>query len=111
MFDLARNVGGYDVRVGGFVRNDGTADSGPFWIEFWACPGDPDYPWLYSFCADSILVGNLAVGETFDLSTHQLDLYRDIPPGQGHMVAVPADSPDLRRHWHRGCWVNRHDRR
>lgn len=35
---------------------------------------------------------------------------RDIPPGLGHMVAVPPDAPDLRRHWHRGCWNNRHTR-
>ncbi|MEM7322508.1 MAG: hypothetical protein AAF531_05420 [Actinomycetota bacterium] len=36
---------------------------------------------------------------------------RDIPPGQGHMVAIPPDAPDLRRHWHRGCWNNRASRR
>ncbi len=36
---------------------------------------------------------------------------RDIPPGMGHMVVVPPDDPDLRRHWHRGCWTNRHNRR
>jgi hypothetical protein len=36
---------------------------------------------------------------------------QEIPPGQGHMVAVPPDAPDLRRHWHRGCWNNRHTRR
>lgn len=36
---------------------------------------------------------------------------QDIPPGTGHLVAVPPDSPDLRRHWHRGCWVNRRQRR
>lgn len=36
---------------------------------------------------------------------------QDIPPGVGHMVAVPRDAPDLRRHWHRGCWNNRHRRR
>lgn len=35
---------------------------------------------------------------------------RDIPVGQGHLVAVPPDSPDLRRHWHRGCWNNRRNR-
>ena len=35
---------------------------------------------------------------------------RDIPPGVGHLVAVPPDAPDLRRHWHRGCWDNRHTR-
>lgn len=32
---------------------------------------------------------------------------RDIPPGTGHVVAVPLDAPDLRRHWHRGCWDRR----
>ncbi|MDP8988052.1 MAG: hypothetical protein M3N11_06860 [Actinomycetota bacterium] len=34
-----------------------------------------------------------------------------IPPGTGHVVAVPADAPDLRRHWHRPCWEMRHRRR
>lgn len=36
---------------------------------------------------------------------------QDIPPGMGHVVAVPRDAPDLRRHWHRGCWENRTRRR
>jgi len=36
---------------------------------------------------------------------------RDIPPGTFHVVAVPRDAPDLRRHWHRGCWDARHRRR
>lgn len=36
---------------------------------------------------------------------------QDIPPGMGHMVVVPPDAPDLRRHWHRGCWNNRRTRR
>lgn len=36
---------------------------------------------------------------------------RDIPPGLGHMVVVPPEAPDLRRHWHRGCWTNRKTRR
>lgn len=35
---------------------------------------------------------------------------QDIPPGVGHVVAVPRDAPDLRRHWHRGCWTNRQRR-
>jgi hypothetical protein len=35
---------------------------------------------------------------------------RDIPPGTGHIVAVPPSDPELRRHWHRGCWMNRHSR-
>jgi hypothetical protein len=36
---------------------------------------------------------------------------RDIPPGTGHVVAIPDEAPDLRRHWHHGCWHARHRRR
>lgn len=36
---------------------------------------------------------------------------QDIPPGTGHVVVVPVLAPDLRRHWHRGCWQARHRRR
>jgi hypothetical protein len=35
---------------------------------------------------------------------------REIPAGNAHVVAVPRDAPDLRRHWHRGCWDARHRR-
>ena len=35
----------------------------------------------------------------------------EIPPGLGHLVAVPLDAPDLRRHWHHGCWRHRDRRR
>ncbi|MEX1249174.1 MAG: hypothetical protein WEA57_00640 [Acidimicrobiia bacterium] len=27
-----------------------------------------------------------------------------IPAGTYHLVVVPDDAPDLRRHWHQGCW-------
>ena len=27
-----------------------------------------------------------------------------IEPGTGHVVVVPELAPDLRRHWHHGCW-------
>jgi hypothetical protein len=36
---------------------------------------------------------------------------RDIPAGMGHLVVVPIAAPDLRRHWHRGCWDRRATRR
>lgn len=29
---------------------------------------------------------------------------RDIEAGTGHYVVIPKEAPDLRRHWHRGCW-------
>lgn len=32
---------------------------------------------------------------------------RTIEPGRGHVVTVPRDAPDLRRHWHRACWERR----
>ncbi len=36
---------------------------------------------------------------------------RDIPSSTGHYVVVPTESPDLRRHWHRGCWAGRATRK
>ena len=36
---------------------------------------------------------------------------RDIDTGTGHVVVVPRPAPDLRRHWHHGCWSNRARRR
>lgn len=33
-----------------------------------------------------------------------------IPPGTGHVVVVPVDVPDDRRHWHRSCWQRRSHR-
>ena len=29
---------------------------------------------------------------------------QQIPTGRYHVVGVPDETPDLRRHWHRGCW-------
>ncbi|MEZ5175873.1 MAG: hypothetical protein R2823_06675 [Acidimicrobiia bacterium] len=34
-----------------------------------------------------------------------------IDPGTGHLVVVPQEMPDLRRHWHRGCWFKERRRR
>jgi hypothetical protein len=36
---------------------------------------------------------------------------QEIAIGTGHLVAVPVDEPDLRRHWHRPCWAHRARRR
>ena len=35
----------------------------------------------------------------------------DIEAGTGHYVVIPSRVPDLRRHWHRGCWERREHRR
>lgn len=35
----------------------------------------------------------------------------DILRGVGHLVIVPLEATDLRRHWHHGCWANRATRR
>ncbi len=35
----------------------------------------------------------------------------EIAVGTGHLVVVPHDAPDLRRHWHRGCWHKERRRR
>jgi hypothetical protein len=34
-----------------------------------------------------------------------------IAPGIGHIVVVPTEAADLRRHWHTPCWQSRDDRR
>jgi len=34
-----------------------------------------------------------------------------IAAGEGHLVVVPDDYPDLRRHWHRACWFRELRRR
>ena len=36
---------------------------------------------------------------------------QDIPPRTFHVVAVPRRAPDMRRHWHKGCWEHRARRR
>lgn len=35
----------------------------------------------------------------------------DIAPGVGHLVVIPTEAPDMRRHWHSPCWQNRERRR
>jgi hypothetical protein len=36
---------------------------------------------------------------------------QEIPPRTHHVVAVPRDAPDDRRHWHTGCWEHKARRR
>lgn len=32
---------------------------------------------------------------------------QEIAAGVGHVVVVPLDAPELRRHWHLPCWERR----
>lgn len=34
----------------------------------------------------------------------------EIQKGTLHLVVVPTEAPDLRRHWHSYCWVRRQNR-
>lgn len=36
--------------------------------------------------------------------------HQEIRPRTHHVVAVPTDAPDLRRHWHTPCWRKRDER-
>ena len=36
---------------------------------------------------------------------------QEITAGTAHVVVVPRDAPDLRRHWHTACWMMRDRRR
>jgi len=36
---------------------------------------------------------------------------QEILPRTGHVVVVPREAPDLRRHWHSSCWEHRARRR
>ena len=36
---------------------------------------------------------------------------QEIAPGTAHLVVVPRDAPDMRRHWHTPCWQLRDRRR
>jgi hypothetical protein len=77
----------------GLVRNIGTGNSGPFWIEVWLCPGDPDYPWLDRFACDSIHVDNLAPGGEFNLDRfYARPLY--VTPTGSYTVICFVDRPD-----------------
>ncbi|MBA3268147.1 MAG: hypothetical protein H0T70_07800 [Acidimicrobiia bacterium] len=36
---------------------------------------------------------------------------QEIAIGVGHVVVVPLEAADLRRHWHHPCWAHRARRR
>lgn len=83
---------GQSVNLGGIIRNSGTQDSGPFWVEFWGSY-DQLYPRLDFFICDSISVTNLAPGQQINLGDYSRTLYGGTPAGR-FMVGVVLDRPD-----------------
>jgi len=77
----------------GLVSNTGTTDSGPFWVEFWVCPGNPVFPWLGDFLSNSIHVDNLGPGEVISFTEYELTAYNSIPGGEYTLIAI-ADRLD-----------------
>ena len=87
-------VRGQPIGLSGRVRNVGTQDSGPFWIEvFGTFALDVLSPQLFFIC-DSILISNLAPGEAVDLSQYPRIVYPNVPAGIVRLV-VFADRTDL----------------
>jgi len=82
---------GQPITLGGVVRNIGTENSGPFWIEFFGS-GNRPYPSADFFLCDSIFVNDLAPGATIDLSTYSRVLYGTTPGT--FLVGVVADRLD-----------------
>jgi len=64
----------------------GQSNSGPFWIEFWLCPGDQDYPWLDRFACDSLGVENLPRLEQINLFGYRPLVYNSVPPGEYSLI-------------------------
>jgi hypothetical protein len=84
---------GQQVVPEGMIRNAGTQDSGPFWIEFW-CSRDQNSPNLDFFVCDSIPVANLAPGASLDLTYFRRTLYSGIPSGD-YAILCFVDRSDI----------------
>ncbi len=84
---------GQPVVFGGRVRNTGTQNSGPFWIEFWVTR-TPDQPQLDAFLCDSIFVPDLPPAAALELSAHARTVYSRAPLGSVGIICF-ADKTDL----------------
>jgi hypothetical protein len=84
---------GQPITFSGLVRNIGTENSGPFWIEFIGTR-TPRTPQIEFFLCDSILVHNLAPGEYVDLANFAQTLYPSVPVGAMGVICF-ADRNDL----------------
>jgi hypothetical protein len=81
------------IPMTGQVRNVGTQDSGPFWIEFWGSFNQM-YPDLNFYLCNSIYVPNLAAGAALDLAANPRTLYSNLSTGPCMFLCFP-DRPDF----------------
>jgi hypothetical protein len=82
------------ITLGGWVRNTGTEDSGPFWIEFWGST-NRIFPQLDFFLCDSIMLYNLPPGDSIFLGYYARSLYPyPVCPSGTFMAGVFVDRPD-----------------
>jgi hypothetical protein len=65
----------------GTVRNAGTANSGSFWVEFWASPGDADYPSAVWPVCPAMRVENLPPGGSVNLTHYRPNAHGSLPAG------------------------------
>lgn len=84
---------GQPLPMTGRIRNIGTANSGPFWIEF-VGTRTPDTPELDFFLCNSILVHDLAPGQWIDLAGYPRTVYSSVPFGSFGAICFP-DRNDL----------------
>jgi hypothetical protein len=84
--------GGQVAHFTGSVRNSGTGNSGPFWIEFWQSPASSYYPQLGRMICDPISVSNLGPGASIDLSAYPKIVYAGVTSsGQFGVVVDRTD--------------------
>jgi hypothetical protein len=81
------------IPLTGKVRNAGSQNSGPFWIEFWGAK-DQVFPNLDFFLCDSISVTNLAPSAVVDFASYVRNLYAAAPTGSFAVLCF-ADRTDV----------------
>jgi len=84
---------GLPMAISGRVRNTGTQNSGPFWIEFFGTT-TPNAPQLDFFLCDSIPVADLWPGWSVEFSNYPRVLYSSVPVGSIGVICF-ADRTDL----------------
>jgi M6 family metalloprotease-like protein len=75
------------IKFNGSIGNDGAEHSGPFFVEFWACPNQDIVTPLFSVC-DPIYVDNMRPGQQLFLQPYVRAMYANLPLGTYTIVCV-----------------------